>query len=568
MMTGYEPDMETPTLQETHEVHNQPPPLEDYNLYASDTVLYEVVIRGGADWASDEINAFGQRIGSREVLKWGDLANRYSPELKTHDRFGNRIDEVEFHPAYHDLLRLGVEAEVHALPWNRPQAGAHVARAAKHYMLTQVEAGVLCPLTMAFASVPALQASPELAEEWVPRVTSTSYDPRFRPASEKTGCMIGMAMTEKQGGSDVRANTTRARHLGKHGSGKHGGDLEAYALTGHKWFCSAPMSDGFLTLGHTDAGLTCFFVPRWLDDGSRNRIHIQRLKNKLGNRSNASSEIEYHDTWALRLGEEGRGIPTVLEMVNHTRLDCMIGSAALMRQAVVQALHHTAHRSAFGRLLKDQPLMKNVLADLALESEAATTFMGRLAAVYDEATTDPDQRPLQRILTAIGKYWVCKRGPALVSEALECHGGNGYVEESILPRLYREIPLSSIWEGSGNVMCLDVLRSLRRQPETWDALRRELDLAKGLDERYDRQLEAVDAEITDRRDVESRARRIVERLALAVQAGLLLRHAPGFVAEAFCAARLDGRAGLEYGTLPARLEYDKIIERAMPYPYP
>lgn len=550
-------------MQKTHEVHNQPPPLEDYNLYASDTVLYEVVLRGGADWASDEIDAFGQRIGSREVLAWGDLANRYSPELKTHDRFGNRIDEVEFHPAYHELMHLGVEAEVHALPWNRPRAGAHVARAAKHFMLTQVEAGVLCPLTMAFAAVPALQASPELADQWAPRITSASYDPRFVPAAEKTGCIVGMAMTEKQGGSDVRANTTRARRLDS-GSG----ELDAYALTGHKWFCSAPMSDAFLTLAQTDAGLTCFFVPRWLDDGNRNSIHIQRLKNKLGNRSNASSEIEYHDTWALRLGEEGRGIQTVLEMVSHTRLDCMIGSAALMRQAVVQALHHTAHRGAFGCLLKDQPLMKNVLADLALESEAATTFMGRLAAVYDEAAADPTLRPLQRILTAIGKYWVCKRGPALVSEALECHGGNGYVEESILPRLYREIPLSSIWEGSGNVMCLDVLRSLRRQPETLDALRRELNLGKGLDERYDRHLKAVDDEISDRRDVESRARRIVEHLALAIQAGLLLRHAPGFVAEAFCAARLDGQAGLEYGTLPARLEYDKIIERAMPYPYP
>ena len=543
---------------ETHEVFNQPPPLEGYNLLTADAALYEAMQREGAAWAEDELETFGELAGRPEVIELGDLANRHSPRLVTHDRFGHRIDEVEFHPAYHQLMRIGVEAEIHALPWNRPRRGAHVARAVKHFLFTQVEAGVHCPLTMTFAAVPALRAQPEIAEEWLPRVTSAAYDPAMRPPAEKSGCLIGMAMTEKQGGSDVRANTTRAVPLG---AGGPGGE---YLLTGHKWFCSAPMCDAFLTLAHTDQGLSCFLVPRWRPDGSRNRLLLQRLKDKLGNRSNASSEIEYRDTWARMVGDEGRGVPTIIEMVNHTRLDCMIGSASLMRQALAQATHHAAHRSAFGRLLKDQPLMRNVLADLALESEAATVLAMRVARAYDEEAEAQEARALRRIATAIGKYWVTKRGPAMVCEALECHGGNGYVEESIMPRIYREIPLSSIWEGSGNVMCLDVLRAMARDPAALPALFDELGEARGADRRYDRLLAEIEGQLARRQDAEAQARRIVERLALALQAGLLLRHAPSEVADAFCAARLGGEAGHEYGTLPADLALERIVERAIP----
>ncbi len=542
----------------THEVFNQPPPLEAYNLFTADAALREAVHREGADWAEDVLIPFGEQVGQPEVIELGHLANRHTPRLVTHDRFGHRIDEVEFHPAYHLLMRIGVEAQIHALPWNQKHPGVHVARAAKHFLFTQVEAGVHCPLTMTFAAVPALRAQPEVAEEWLPRVTSTVYDPEMRPATEKSGCLIGMAMTEKQGGSDVRANTTRAVPI------RDGGPGAEYLLTGHKWFCSAPMCDAFLTLAYTEGGLSCFLVPRWRPDGSRNRLFLQRLKDKLGNRSNASSEIEYRDTWSRMIGEEGRGVPTIIEMVNHTRLDCMIGSAALMRQALAQATHHAAHRSAFGRLLKDQPLMQNVLADLAIESEAATALTLRVARAYDDEASAPEGRAFRRIATAIGKYWVTKRGPAMVSEALECHGGNGYVEESIMPRIYREIPLSSIWEGSGNVMCLDVLRAMTRDPETVPALFAELEQASGADRRYDRLLAEIRSDLKRRDDAQARARRIVERLALALQAGLLLRHAPSWVADAFCAARLDGQAGHEYGTLPPGLELERIIERATP----
>ncbi len=545
--------------QATHEVFNQPPPLEDYNPYTADVALREAVAREGAAWAADELASFGELTGRPEIIELGYLANRHSPRLVTHDRFGHRIDEVEFHPAYHELMRIGVAAEIHALPWNRRRPGSHVARAVKHFLFTQVEAGVHCPLTMTFASVPALAAQPEVADEWVPRVTSTVYDPASRPGSEKAGCLIGMAMTEKQGGSDVRANTTRAVLAGRLDSGD-----ETYLLTGHKWFCSAPMCDAFLTLAYTERGLSCFLVPRWRPDGSRNVFLIQRLKDKLGNRSNASSEIEYRDTWARMIGEEGRGVPTIIEMVNHTRLDCMIGSAALMRQALAQATHHAAHRSAFGRLLRDQPLMSNVLADLALESEAATALTMRVARAYDEEAEAPEARAFRRIATAIGKYWVTKRGPAMVCEALECHGGNGYVEESIMPRIYREIPLSSIWEGSGNVMCLDVLRAMERDPAALPALLGELGEAKGGDPRYDRLLAEIESEVARREDTQARARRVVERLALALQAGLLLRHAPSWVADAFCAARLGRRAGHEYGTLPPDLPLARIVERATP----
>ncbi len=548
-----------PAVEAHDEVFNQAPPLQGYNPYLADAALREAVHREGAAELDGEVTAFGEQTGRGDVLRLGDLANRHTPELRTHDRWGRRIDEVEFHPAWHELMRIGVEAEIHALPWNRRrQPGAHVTRAAKHFLFTQVEAGVHCPLTMTFAAVPALASQPEIADEWVPRLTSAAYDARMRPAAEKTGALMGMAMTEKQGGSDVRANTTRAQAIG---SGGPGGE---YRLDGHKWFCSAPMCDAFLTLAYTDAGLSCFLVPRWLPDGRRNRFAIQRLKDKLGNRSNASSEIEYHDTWARMVGEEGRGIPTILEMVAHTRLDCTIGSAALMRQAVAQAIHHATHRSAFGKLLKDQPLMRNVLADLALESEAATMLMMRVARAYDEASEDDAQRAFRRLATAVGKYWVTKRGPALVCEALECHGGNGYVEESVMPRIYREIPLSSIWEGSGNVMCLDVLRAIGREPATLPALLAELAEARGADRRLDAWITDVEAELADRRDLEARARRVVEKLALALQGALMARHAPPFVADAFCASRLAGERGWEYGTLPSGVDFDRIIERAAP----
>jgi putative acyl-CoA dehydrogenase len=425
------------------------------------------------------------------------------------------------------------------------------------YLYYQQEAGVGCPLTMTFAAVPALRKQPEIADEWIPRITSNVYDPRFIPAAQKRGALIGMAMTEKQGGSDVRANTTRARAIG------HGGPGGEYLLTGHKWFCSAPMNDAFLTLAQAERGLSCFLVPRWRPDGTRNSIAIQRLKDKLGNRSNASSEIEYRDTWAQLVGEEGRGVPTIIEMVNHTRLDCVIGSAALMRQAIAQAVHHAAHRRAFGKLLIDQPAMQNVLADLALECEAATALMLRLARAYDRAD-DERERAFSRIATAVAKFWVCKRTPQLVAEALECLGGNGYVEESIMPRLYREAPLNSIWEGSGNVMCLDVLRAIHREPKSLEALTAELQSAKGMNADYDRFLAQLEADLHDPNDAELRARHIVECLALALEASVLLNAKNSQIADAFIASRLAGRRTGIYGTLSAGTPFRAIVDRARP----
>jgi len=546
----------------THEVFNQVPPLQNYNVFDADATLREGVRLAGAAWAVDELSAFGALTGREDVIALGHLANKHLPEFKSHDRYGHRIDEVEFHPAYHELMRLSIENEIHALPWNRTQPGAHVARAVKHYLMTQVEAGHLCPITMTFAAMPALRMQPEIAAIWGPRIAAKQYDPSFRPAPDKAGCTIGMAMTEKQGGSDVRANTTRAEAIAAEGPG------EAYLLTGHKWFCSAPMCDAFLTLAQTARGLSCFLVPRWLPDGTKNNFFVQRLKNKLGNRSNASSEIEYVNTWAQMVGEEGRGVPTIIEMVNHTRLDCVVGSAALMRQALAQALHHTAHRSAFGKRLIEQPLMKNVLADLALESIAATTLMLRLARGYDDSSHDPGQRAFIRIATAVGKYWVCKRGPAMAAEALECHGGNGYVEDAILARIYREMPLASIWEGSGNVMCLDVLRAMAREPESVPALQAELAAAAGRNAYYDRYIATLADELRDTATLEPRARRVVERLALALQAAALLMAAPDAVpvavAESFCRARLAREGGDEYGTLPADTPFDAIIAWANP----
>jgi putative acyl-CoA dehydrogenase len=545
------------TMPDTHEVLNQPPPLAGYDLFSTDRVLADALGRAGAGWARERAVALGTLLGSGEPLEWGRLANACPPVLRTHDRYGHRIDEVEFHPSWHDLMRTSVEHGLHALPWRDPAVGAHAARAALFFMMTQVEAGHLCPISMTYSGVPALRAQPELAEEWEPRLRSTAYDPRMRPAAEKTGALCGMAMTEKQGGSDVRANTTRAEALGASGPGRE------YAITGHKWFCSAPMCDVFLVLAHTPRGLSCFALPRWLPDGTRNRFHLQRLKDKLGNRSNASSEVEFRGAWARMVGEEGRGVPTIIEMVNHTRLDCVIGSAGGMRAALVQALHHTRHRSAFGKKLAEHALMQNVLADLAVESEAATTVMMRIAQAYD-ADTPAEERAFSRLATAVSKYWVCKRQPGVVAEALECLGGNGYVEESGMPRLLREAPLNGIWEGSGNVMCLDVLRAMGREPESVEAFFREVDRARGADARLDAFVDGVRDELADFAEIERRARRIVERLGLALQGSLLVRHGDPAVADAFCASRLAGDHGRAFGTLPRGVRMDAILARAWP----
>jgi putative acyl-CoA dehydrogenase len=512
----------------THTVFNQPPPLEDYNVFAADRPLAEALSREGAGWAAGRARSFGEIVGRRETIAWGFQANENRPVLRTHDRAGNRIDEVEFHPAWHSLMSLAVGHGLHALPWIEPRPGAHVARAALFSSLAQVEAGVGCPLSMTYSAVPALRQEPEVAAEWEPRV--------------KRGALFGMAMTEKQGGSDVRANTTRAVPLS---------DNE-YEITGHKWFCSAPMCDAFLVLAQAPGGLTCFLLPRFTSDGARNRFHLQRLKDKLGNRSNASSEIELRAAWARRIGEEGRGVPTILEMVMHTRLDCVIGSAASMRQGTAQAIHHAGHRSTFGRRLIDHALMRNVLADLAIESEAATVAMMRLARAYDE-----EDGPFRRLATAVLKYWTCKRAPVHAAEALECLGGNGYVEEWPLARLYREAPLNSIWEGSGNIQCLDVLRAVTKTPESLEAVLDEI--AQAGDPRLDACIANLREDLS-----EIQARRFVERLALALQGSLLVRHAPAAVADAFCATRLAGKGGRAFGTLPAGTDFQAILERHAP----
>jgi putative acyl-CoA dehydrogenase len=542
----------------THDVTNQPPPLEDLDLLAADAALTEGLRREGGGWAEDRVREYGRRMGSAQVLAWGHLANAHPPELHTHDRFGHRIDEVEFHPAWHEIMSLAVEHEVHNLPWREPRSGAHVARTAKHYFLNQVEAGAACPITMTFASVPVLRQQKEVGGFWEERVLGTAYEPDLVPADGKSTALIGMAMSEKQGGSDVRTNTTRAQPLGASGPGGE------YTLVGHKWFCSAPMCDAFLTLAQAERGLSCFLVPRFRPDGTRNPFHIQRLKNKLGNRSNASSEIEYRDTWGRMLGEEGRGVATILEMVHHTRLDCVSGSAGLMRHALAQAVHHTRHRAAFGRRLAEQPLMQNVLADLALEVEASTALMLRLARAYDERENSESETAFARIATAVGKYWVCKRAPQMIGEAMECLGGNGYVEESLLPRLYREAPVNSIWEGSGNVMCLDVLRAIVREPDSLPAFLAEVRLAAGGDRRLDARVSEIDDALSRPADAEPGARRIVESMAVVLQASLLVRHAPAAVADAFCASRLARDAGLAYGTLPSGTDCEAIAARALP----
>jgi putative acyl-CoA dehydrogenase len=552
---------------QTHTVFNQVPPLENLDVFSSNLPLVEAVQREGAGWVTQRAAELGRFVGAvgGPQQEWGRLANENKPVLRTFDRYGHRIDEVEFHPAWHQLMTMGVEHELHSLPWTSDEAFAHTARAALYMTAMQAEAGFACPITMTFAVVPALRAQPELATEWEPLVTSTSYDPRSVPASEKGSAIAGMAMTEKQGGSDVRANTTFATPINGGGAGAE------YTIVGHKWFCSAPMSDLFLVLAQTDDGLSCFLLPRILGDGTRNAFHIQRLKDKLGNHSNASSEIELHGAWARMLGEPGRGVPTIIEMVGHTRLDCVIGAAAGMRSGVLSALHHTMHRSAFGKTLIDQPLMRNVLADLCLESEATTALAMRLARAYDEAHADAeagedqsDAQLFKRLATAVGKFWSCKRAPNHAFESLECLGGAGYVEESGMPRLYREAPLASIWEGSGNVMSLDVLRALTRSPRSLEVFLYEVKQAQGANAQLDASVAKLEQQFTDPATLEQRARRVVESMALCLQGSLLVRSAPAAVADAFCAARLGGDGGLEYGTLPAGTDFESIIARSRP----
>jgi len=543
----------------THAVTNQSVPLENYNVFEADRPLVEAVSREGGDFRIELIREIGAIAGRADTIRRGFEANENEPELRTHDRFGNRIDEVAFHPSWHELMDVHVSHGLHALPWREPEPGAHVARAAGFMCLSQAEAGTGCPISMTYSVIPALRAQPEVAEEWEPRFTSLDYDPRMVPAAEKAGALCGMAMTEKQGGSDVRANTTAAAPLNGGGPGAE------YELTGHKWFCSAPMCDAFLVLAQTESGVSCFLLPRFTPDGERNAFHIQRLKDKLGNRSNASSEVEFRGAWARMVGEEGRGVPTIIEMVNHTRLDCTTGASSGMRAGVAQAIWHASHRSAFGKVLVDQPLMQNVLADLAVESEAATVSALWLARQFDRAHAgDEGGAHLRRLATPVLKYWTCKRAPAHAVECLECFGGNGYVEESGMPRLFRESPLSSIWEGSGNVQALDVLRAMIKSPAATAAFADEVGEGAQLDPRLDRFGSALASDLRDTDEMEARARGLVERMALALQGSLLVRFGDEAVAEAFLASRIDGDWGNAFGTLPAGLDHRRIVERHRP----
>ncbi len=544
---------------DTHEVTNQPPPLVDYDVFGANLALADGIERAGAGHARSELSELGRVAGSAEAQQWAREANTDVPILRTHDRYGNRIDVVDYHPSYHRLMQSAVGHGIHAAAWVDKRPAPHTVRAAKFITWYQVDAGHTCPISMTASAVPALAHQPELAEQLVPLLAARTYDPRNVPLEEKAGITAGMAMTEKQGGSDVRANATTARPDGAGGPGSD------HLLTGHKWFCSAPMSDGFLVLAQAPGGLSCFWMPRWRPDGTRNPIRIQRLKDKLGDRSNASSEIEMLDTHAVMVGEEGRGVRTIIEMVNHTRLDCVLGSTAVMRQGVAQASWHTHHRSAFGATLDEQPLMRNVLADLCIESEAATVAAVRLAATFD-AHDDPAERLLARLITPVIKYWTCKRAPMHAAESLECLGGVGYVEESDMPRLFRQSPLNGIWEGSGNVICLDVLRAMVREPDSLDAFYTELDRAAGADARLDDAVRRLHKELASLDDVETRARLLVEQMALVLQGSLLVRNSPSAVADAFCASRLAGDSGAAFGTLAPGADFDSIIARHRPTP--
>jgi putative acyl-CoA dehydrogenase len=533
---------------------NQAPPLVGHNVVTSDRALVESVARHGSEAVVADLADLGALAGSAQAREHGMAANRHGPQLLSYDRYGNRADEVEFHPSWHWLMERGVGFGLQAAPWTSDAPHAHLRRAAGFLAWSQVEPGHGCPLSMTYAAVPALRADEALAKEWTPRLASTRYDFGLRPVELKAGALAGMGMTEKQGGSDVRANVTTATPTEVEGE---------YTLDGHKWFTSAPMNDVFLVLAQAADGLTCFLLPRVLPDGSRNRLDVVRLKDKLGNRSNASAELELRGTWAQRLGDEGRGVPTIIEMVAATRLDCVLGSAALMRRAVAEASWHVAHRSAFGSLLGDKPLMRNVVADLAVESEAATTLALRLAAAVDRPD-DPHEAALRRIGLPLAKFWVCKRTPTLVAEALECLGGNGYVEDSGMPLLFRESPLNSVWEGSGNVNALDVLRALSREPQALEAWLVEVGQAHGEDPRLDRAVETVLESLADTADLESGARRLAGRMAACLQGALLVRHAPAAVADAFCATRLGTEYGGTLGTLPRGADLAGIVERTTP----
>ena len=534
----------------THEVTNQAPPLAGYNAYTGDRILGAAVKRAKAGWIEGEAEAMGALVGSERMQALADQANRYGPVLKTHDRFGHRIDAVEFHPAYHELMGLAFGAGLHSIAWTEQRDGAFAARAALNYLWNQGEQGISCPVTMTFAGVQVLRNAPALAAAWEPKLTARSYDARPVPIAQKAGATIGMAMTEKQGGSDLRSNSTVAMR-----------DGGSFLLTGHKWFCSAPMCDGFLALARLDDVVTCFLVPRSLPDGTRNPFYLQRLKDKIGNRSNASSEIELRNTRAFLVGPEGRGIATLIEMAHLTRFDIVVASAGMMRAGLTQALHHCAHRTAFGAKLDQHAAMQNVLADLALESEAATLTAFRLAEAFDRGARDANERLLARIMTPVAKYWLCKRNPVFTFEAMECLGGNGFVEDGPFGRLFRESPLNGIWEGSGNVICLDVLRSVEREPESLAALLAEIRAAAPENAHLKAALGRLEREFRDRSNLESRARRLVELAATALQASLMLRHAEPRAADAFCASRLGGDWGHVFGTLPAGTDGAALAER-------
>ena len=537
----------------THEVINQPYALADYELFNGDIALGEAVEREGGGWALAELGAFGGKLGAAQTLELGALANRHPPEFDTHDRYGRRVDLVRFHPAYHELMRLAIENGVHASPWDEPKPGAQVARAARFYMLSQIEAGHGCPITMSFAAAPTLKLQPDVAAAWLAKLHARVYDPRNVPVAEKPGVTLGMAMTEKQGGSDVRANTTRA-------------ELQAdgtYALTGHKYFVSAPMCDAFLTLAQTPAGLTCFLAPRWRPDGGKNEIEFIRLKRKMGNVSNASSETEWRGALGWRVGPEGRGVAAILEMVAMTRFDCMIGSSAGMRRAAAEAIDHGRQRSAFGAKLWDQPLMRDVLADLAVESEAALMMTMRLARALDHRGRAREDR-LVRLGTALGKYWICKRAPMHAYEAMECVGGSGVMEDSPFPRLYREAPVNAIWEGSGNVQCLDVQRAIQKTPDVLEAYFDELAEARGADRGLDALAARLKDDLKSINDFDARGRYLVDRLALGLQASVVVRHAPAEVADAFCVSRLEGEGAHHYGAFARSIDSAAIVRRAAP----
>jgi putative acyl-CoA dehydrogenase len=540
------------TQLETHEVFNQPGEFAGRDLYATDVALAEATVREGGDWVVEPLAALGKAVGSEQVLEWGETANRFPPELVTFDRYGRRVDEAKFHPAYHQLMTLAMDHRIHDIAWTANRPGGHVAHAGLLAMFTEAEAGVMCPISMTYAAVPALRRQPDVTGPWLDKMLGGKYDPALKPIAGKSGVTVGMAMTEKQGGSDVRANTTRAAPLEQPGPG------QPYRLVGHKWFCSAPMSDGFLTLAYAEGGLSCFLVPRILPDGERNTIQVMRLKDKLGNKSNASSEIEYHDAYAVLLGEEGRGVNVIIDMVHHTRLDTMAGTLGIMRMGLAQAVHHVSGRRAFQKTLIDQPAMRSVIADLALEYEAAAALTMRVARAFDGASDE--DRAFARLSVALGKYWMTKRNPNFIYECMECLGGAGYVEEGPMPRLYREAPLNAIWEGSGNVIALDILRTFHKEPAALEAFAAEIADARAAEPRLDAAAREVEERLAGGLG-ETQARWAAERMALVLQGALLVRNAPNAVADAFCATRLSGDWGHSYGTLPAGADIDAIVAR-------